>query len=234
MFILGVCSDVGVSALPASTTYRDSSTSSPLAMSMQNSLMALATMSYYDTQVPSASSGRQHQKPAAEGYMHANSSRTKASTDVSRSKSPSRPGVQSNSPNELATKERARKSKSRVTGGVKRKCDEVTANVVSDNSSARHVNELNTASVAARVRDVLLGNKMSLMMFAHTVLDMSLDSVNDLLAHPKPWVQLDSQSRDAYAKMNAWLSVPQVVKDILNFAPHWENPGKTPIPLLFV
>ncbi|XP_073999127.1 homeobox protein, cut isoform X4 [Rhodnius prolixus] len=63
---------------------------------------------------------------------------------------------------------------------------------------------LDTLSIARRVRELLSIHNVGQRLFAKYVLGLSQGTVSELLSKPKPWDKLTEKGRDSYRKMHAW------------------------------
>ncbi|XP_044738048.1 homeobox protein cut isoform X2 [Chrysoperla carnea] len=63
---------------------------------------------------------------------------------------------------------------------------------------------LDTLTIARRVRELLSIHNIGQRLFAKYVLGLSQGTVSELLSKPKPWDKLTEKGRDSYRKMHAW------------------------------
>ena len=92
----------------------------------------------------------------------------------------------------------------------------------SPRSSCRSPNaceSINTAEIAAKVRDLLSAHNIGQRVFAKTVLGLSQGTVSELLSKPKHWEKLTEKGRDSYRKMYLWACNEQSIASVKAMSP---------------
>ncbi|KAL7835024.1 hypothetical protein SRHO_G00292710 [Serrasalmus rhombeus] len=74
--------------------------------------------------------------------------------------------------------------------------------------------ELDTLSIARRVKEVLAENNLGQRLFGEQVLGLTQGTVSDLLARPKPWTELSMKGREPFLRMCFWLEDPHNVEHL--------------------
>lgn len=64
--------------------------------------------------------------------------------------------------------------------------------------------QLNTAEIAQKVRDLLSVHNIGQRIFAKSILGLSQGTVSELLSKPKQWDKLTEKGRESYRKMHVW------------------------------
>lgn len=72
-------------------------------------------------------------------------------------------------------------------------------------------NQIETAEIAQRVKDLLHKYKIGQRVFGYYVLDRLQGSVSEILAHPKPWDKLTTRGKEPFLRMIHFLSEGQNV-----------------------
>ncbi len=92
-------------------------------------------------------------------------------------------------------------------------------NAMARSESTTSAQVLDTAEVAARIREILSAHNIGQRLFAKHVLGLSQGTVSELLSKPKHWDKLTEKGRESYRKMHAWSLNESNVLDLKAISP---------------
>merc|ERR1719402_308100 len=77
-------------------------------------------------------------------------------------------------------------------------------------------NELDTAVITTKVKEILLAHNVGQKLFGEYVLGLSQGSVSELLSKPKTWHMLSIKGREPFIRMQLWLNDPANMDKLLS------------------
>lgn len=78
---------------------------------------------------------------------------------------------------------------------------------------------LDTSQVAANCRQLLMVYNLGQRLFAKSILNQSQGSLSELLSKPRPWARLTEKGREAFRKMQAWVSDERAITLLRSLSP---------------
>jgi hypothetical protein len=102
-----------------------------------------------------------------------------------------------------------------LPGVVQPSASRYTFTPSSSSSTQQQQPPIDTASLAIRIRDLLIEHRIGQRMFAKVYLGITQQRLNNLLVKPCPWNKCDAFRRSMYTRMNEWSLSEQSIASLV-------------------